>query len=53
MLIINGEYPAGRLFGAVMEVDDDLYITSINKERINMAIDISKSNIINEGINII
>ena len=28
MLTINGDYPAGRPFGAVMEVGDDLYIST-------------------------
>ncbi len=28
VLTINGEYPAGRPFGAVMEVDDDLYFAT-------------------------
>lgn len=28
VLTINGEYPAGRPFGAVMEVGDDLYLST-------------------------
>lgn len=28
VLTINGDYPAGRPFGAVMEVGDDLYIST-------------------------
>lgn len=28
VLTINGEYPAGRPFGVVMEVGDDLYIAT-------------------------
>lgn len=28
VLTVNGDYPAGRPFGAVMEVDDDLYIST-------------------------
>lgn len=28
VLSINGEYPAGRPFGAVMEVDEDLYLST-------------------------
>lgn len=28
MLSINGDYPAGRPFGAVMEVGDDLYLST-------------------------
>lgn len=28
VLSINGEYPAGRPFGAVMEVGDDLYLST-------------------------
>lgn len=30
VLTINGEYPAGRPFGAVMEHDDKLYISTHN-----------------------
>lgn len=26
VLTINKDYPAGRPFGAVMEIDDDLYV---------------------------
>ena len=28
VLTINGEYPAGRPFGAVMEIGDDLYLAT-------------------------
>lgn len=28
VLSINGDYPAGRPFGAVMEVDDNLYLST-------------------------
>lgn len=28
VLTINGDYPAGRPFGAVMEVGDDLYLST-------------------------
>ena len=28
VLTINGDYPAGRPFGAVMEVDEDLYLAT-------------------------
>lgn len=28
VLTINGDYPAGRPFGAVMEVDNDLYLST-------------------------
>ena len=28
VLTMNGEYPAGRPFGAVMEVDNDLYLAT-------------------------
>ena len=28
VLSINGDYPAGRPFGAVMEVGDDLYLST-------------------------
>lgn len=28
VLSINGEYPAGRPFGAVMEVGEDLYLST-------------------------
>lgn len=28
VLMINGEFPAGRLFGAVMEYEDKLYIST-------------------------
>ena len=28
MLTINGDYPAGRPFGVVMEVEEDLYISA-------------------------
>lgn len=30
VLTINGDYPAGRPFGAVMEYDDKLYISTNN-----------------------
>ena len=29
VLSINGDYPAGRPFGAVMEVGDDLYLSCL------------------------
>ena len=41
VLSINGDYPAGRPFGAVMEVGDDLYLSRdlpviwIDREREN------------------
>jgi len=28
VLTVNGDYPAGRPFGAVMEIGDDLYIST-------------------------
>ena len=28
VLTINGNYPAGRPFGAVMEIDEDLYLST-------------------------
>lgn len=28
VLTINGDYPAGKHFGAVMEVDEDLYLST-------------------------
>ena len=28
VLTINGDYPAGRPFGAVMEIDEDLYLAT-------------------------
>ena len=31
VLTINGDYPAGRPFGAVMEVNEDLYIATNDK----------------------
>ena len=31
VLTINGDYPAGRPFGAVMEVGEDLYLSTNDK----------------------
>ena len=38
VLTINGDYPAGRPFGAVMEVGDDLYLSTndFNQAHIQM-----------------
>lgn len=33
VLTINGDYPAGRPFGAVMEHDDKLYISTNNRNQ--------------------
>lgn len=36
VLTINGEYPAGRPFGVVMEVGDDLYIATNDYNQAHM-----------------
>lgn len=35
VLTINGDYPAGRPFGAVMEYDDKLYIATNNENQVH------------------
>ena len=34
VLTINGDYPAGRPFGAVMEYNDDLYISTADTKKV-------------------
>lgn len=34
VLTINGDYPAGRPFGAVMEVGDDLYLSTTDTKQV-------------------
>ncbi len=34
VLSINGDYPAGRPFGAIMEVDGDLYISTADTKAV-------------------
>ena len=34
VLTINVDYPAGRPFGAVMEVDDDLYLSTNDSKQV-------------------
>ena len=35
VLTINGDYPAGRPFGAVMEVGDDLYLSTNDMNQVH------------------
>lgn len=35
VLTINGDYPAGRPFGAVMEYNDKLYISTNNENQVH------------------